>query len=321
MRIWKELISSTRPIFILAPMDDVTDTAFRQLVVEIGAPDLFFTEFASVDGLQSPGRSNVKQKLKFRENERPLIAQIWGMNPENYLTSAREIAEMGFDGIDINMGCPTPVVTRKGGCSAMINTPDLAAEIIAATKEGAGNLSVSVKTRIGFKKIATEEWCGFLLEQDIAALTVHGRTAKELSKVPCHWDEISKVSQLRTDMKLETFIIGNGDVLSRQQGLELAKEHNLDGIMIGRGIFKDPFLFVNDKTNDNAERRFQLFSKHIDNFEQAWGSDKNPATLKKFAKMYINGFEGASEARNQLMQTNTLTELKDCVRSISIQHS
>ena len=314
--------NSDKPLFILAPMDDVTDTAFRQLVGKIGAPDIYFTEFASVDGLQSPGRSNVMQKLKFKNSEKPLIAQIWGMKPENYLKSAKEIAEMGFDGIDINMGCPTPVVTRKGGCSAMVNTPNLAAEIIAATKEGAGGLPVSVKTRIGFKKIATEEWCGFLLKQDIDALTVHGRTAKELSKVPCHWEEIGKVRQLRDDMNLHTKIIGNGDILSRQQGNQLIKQHRLDGVMIGRGIFKNPWLFARDDINDDAQARFSLFAEHIDNFEQAWGKDKNPATLKKFAKMYINGFEGASQVREELMGAKTLQELQTVIlHKITIQET
>lgn len=295
-------------------MDDVTDTAFRRLIAETAPPDLYFTEFASVDGLQSPGRSNVMQKLKFTDTEQPLIAQVWGLKPENYLKSAQEIAKMGFAGIDINMGCPTPVVTRKGACSALINNRELAAEIIAATKEGAGELPVSVKTRIGFKTKVTEDWCGFLLEQDIDALTVHGRTTKEMSRVPNNWDEIGKVVTLRKTLAKETIIIGNGDVMNKQQGRELAAEYGLDGIMIGRGIFRDPFVFDHD-TNNDKNRRIKLFDRHIDLFIESWGAQKNPSTLKKFAKMYIQGFEGASAIRAEIMSMTTLTEMKAMIHS------
>lgn len=295
-------------------MDDVTDTAFRRLIAATAPPDLYFTEFASVDGLQSRGRNNVMQKLKFTDTEQPLIAQVWGLKPENYLKSAQEIATMGFAGIDINMGCPTPVVTRKGACSALINNRELAAEIITATKEGAGELPVSVKTRIGFKTKVTEDWCSFLLEQDIDALTVHGRTVKEMSKVPNHWDEIGKVVALRKTLAKETIIIGNGDVMNKQQGRELAAEYGLDGIMIGRGIFRDPFVFDHD-TNNDKNRRIKLFDRHIDLFIESWGAQKNPSTLKKFAKMYIQGFEGASAIRAEIMSMTTLTEMKAMIHS------
>jgi len=313
MNIWDKLAQNP-PFFVLAPMDDVTDTAFRRVVAEVAAPDLFFTEFASVDGLQSPGRSNVMQKFKFTENEQPLIAQIWGLKPDNFYTSAQEIAEMGFDGIDLNMGCPTPVVTKKGACSALINNPPLAAEIIDATKKGAGNLPVSVKTRIGFKQKTTEDWCGFLLEQNITTLTVHGRTAKELSKVPNHWDEIGKVVELRNSMGINTYIVGNGDVASREDGLAKASQYKLDGIMIGRGIFKDPWIFDSSAQQHQKQDFIQLFNRHIELFEKSWGADKNPATLKKFAKMYINGFEGASDLRAQAMMCTDLTSLKALVK-------
>ena len=294
-------------------MDDVTDTAFRRLVAETAPPDIYFTEFASVDGLQSRGRNNVMQKLKFTDTEQPLIAQVWGLKPENYLKSAQEIANMGFAGIDINMGCPTPVVTRKGACSALINNRELAAEIIAATKEGAGELPVSVKTRIGFKTKVTEDWCGFLLEQDIDALTVHGRTAKEMSRVPNNWDEIGKVATLVRAINSDTVIVGNGDVLSLEHGSELAKQHELDGIMIGRGIFKNPFVFGHEENAGSEKQRIKMFDRHIDLFIESWGEQKNPSTLKKFAKMYIQGFEGASAIRAEIMSTSTLRQMKDVI--------
>ncbi len=311
MNIWQKLTEKNQPFLVLAPMDDVTDTAFRRLIAETAPPDLYFTEFASVDGLQSPGRSNVMRKLTFTESEQPLIAQVWGLKPENYLQTAQEIASMGFAGIDINMGCPTPVVTRKGACSALINNPELAGEIIAATKQGAGELPVSVKTRIGFKTAVTEDWCGFLLEQGIDALTVHGRTAKEMSKVPNHWDEIGRVSRLRKSMVKSTVIIGNGDVMNHSQAEMLAAEHELDGIMIGRGIFKNPFIFSTTQPDNTRDIRIELFRRHIDLFAESWGEEKNPATLKKFAKMYIQEFEGASEVRAEIMAQTTLTGMKN----------
>src|SRR3989344_5899284 len=232
--IWQSL---TKPFFVLAPMDDVTDTVFRQVVAVVSKPNLFFTEFTNVDGLQSVGREKVLTRLQHQKTERPLIAQIWGLNPENFCKSAQDISKMDFDGIDLNMGCPEHGTVKKGACSALINNPELAAQIIAATKKGAGDLPVSVKTRIGFSEIQTEEWCGFLLKQDIAVLTVHGRTVKEMSKVPAHWDEIGKVVKLRDKMGLKTLIIGNGDVENREDGLKKVQEYGVDGIMIGRGIF------------------------------------------------------------------------------------
>src|SRR5579872_5862932 len=220
--LWHRL---PKPIFSLAPMEDVTDTVFRQIICTTGKPDVFFTEFTNVDGVASVGHDVVARRLQYTEIEHPIIAQIWGMVPENYYKVAKELVERGFDGIDINMGCPQHDVTLHGACSALIKNHALAKEIIQATKEGVRdashppdvkrphpnpllkgegikkeeNIPVSVKTRIGFKNIQTEEWIGFLLEQDLAVITVHGRTAAEMSKVPCHWDEIGKAVRLRDE--------------------------------------------------------------------------------------------------------------------------
>lgn len=307
MNIWEDL---KKPFFVLAPMDDVTDSPFRRIVARTGAPDLFFTEFANADGLQSRGRERVLSKLKVvdKKAEGPLIAQIWGLDPENYRKTAQELVEMGFDGIDINMGCPTPTVTKKGACSALVNNKPLAAELIAATKDGAGgSIPVSVKCRIGFRAIETEVWTQFLLEQGIAALTIHGRTTKEMSKVPNHWEEIAKVPAIRDSVAPQTVIVGNGDVLSRKQGLQLAEQHGLDGIMVARGIFQDPYLF-----SPNEEYKLDgrdIYKQHIELFLETWGNEKNPATLKKFAKMYLREFDGASELRTALMQCENAEEM------------
>ena len=205
MNFWENL---PKPIFALAPMEDVTDTVFRRLLREINStedsirPDVMFTEFTSVEGIESEGAEMVMKRLKYTEVERPLVAQIWGITPENYFNSAKKIAELGFDGIDINMGCPVKKIIKKGACSALIESHSLAKEIVEATKEGSNGLPVSVKTRIGFKTIQTEDWIGFLLAETIpVTLTVHGRTVKELSKVPNHWDEIGKAVKLRDEIQ------------------------------------------------------------------------------------------------------------------------
>lgn len=313
--IWQRL---PQPFFILAPMDDVTDTVFREIVARTSAPDLMMTEFASSDGFAHPkGRDSVERRLKVNESEAatkiPLIAQIWGNNPDHYYEMAKALsARDEFAGIDINMGCPEKGIVRRGCCGGLIKEEnwDNAAAIIQATKRGAGNLPVSVKTRIGLNRIITEEWLTHILKQDIAALTVHGRTVKEMSKVPAHWDEIGKAVALRDTLAPNTVIIGNGDVKNRQQGLELAEQYGLDGIMIGRGIFHDLFTFDAEPSEHTPTQMMTILQHHLDLYEQTWGSTKSYDPMKKFAKLYINGFPGAVELRTHLMQTRTPDEAR-----------
>ena len=291
-------------------MDDVTDVVFRQLVDDWAPADLYFTEFANADGLQSPGSKAVLQKLRKGESEDKVVAQIWGLQPDNYFKAAQQIAEMGFGGVDINMGCPVRNVIKKGCCSALINNPPLAAELIAATKAGAGDLPVSVKTRIGYNTIQTEEWCGFLLEQDLAALIVHGRTTKEQSSVNCHWEELAKLPALRDDLAPQTVVVGNGDIATREQGQQLAEHHRLDGVMIGRGVFANPYVFAKTANQPllTKQRRTEMFIQHIRAHQEAWGESKNPAALKKFAKTYLREFDGASDMRAALMNKNSIED-------------
>lgn len=322
---WQQL---KKPFFVLAPMEDVTDTVFRRVIKHAGMPDVFFTEFTNVEGLFSEGASFVSRRLKFTQDEHPLIAQIWGLNPEAYYKAAMLLVEQGFDGIDINMGCPVKDVTSKGACSALIKNPSLAKELIQAVKAGINDqmkdeekqIPLSVKTRIGFNTIQTTEWIGFLLEQDIDALTVHGRTAKEMSKVPAHWDEIGKAVQLRNSMKKQTVIIGNGDIKSLAEGREKAKEHGIDGIMIGRGVFENAWIFNEavDPTMISIKERLNLLSYHMGLYENLEG-DKLPfQTLKKYFKIYIRDFDGAGEMRTKLMETNSLDEAKRVLLDLGI---
>ena len=313
-----------KPFFVLAPMDDVTDTVFRSRVADMASPDLFFTEFVNVDGLQSAGRPRLLKKLLFTAEEKPLIAQLWGAEPENFYKTAQQIADgtfakelglpkgVNFDGVDLNMGCPEKSAVKHGTCSALINDRPKAQAIIEATKKGLnGKMPLSVKTRIGFNDVDLT-WIEFLLEQNLDMLTIHGRTKKQMSKVPANWEIIGQIRKLRDKIAPKTLIVGNGDVLSRQQGLELVKKHNLDGIMIGRGVFHDPFIFgKNDEWQQcTPKQRLELYKKHVQLFAKTWNNRERPVpTLNKFCKVYINGFDGAKEMREELMACKSTDEL------------
>ncbi len=313
-----------RPFFILAPMDDVTDSVFRRVVSECAAPDLFFTEFVNADGLQSPGRVKLLKKLRFTPTEQPLIAQIWGKQPENFRKTAQQVADgslarelglpdgVNFAGVDLNMGCPQKTEIKNGTCAALINNRELAHDIIQATKEGlAGRLPLSVKTRLGYGQVDLS-WHEFLLGHDLAMLAVHGRTKAQMSKVPADWELIGQIRQLRDKLAPNTLIVGNGDVLSRQQGESLAKQHQLDGIMIGRGIFHDPFVFSTQSPwpEYSREQRIELYRQHVQLFADTWQHGERPVhTLNKFCKIYINGFDGAKEMREGLMTATSADEL------------
>jgi tRNA-dihydrouridine synthase len=344
INFWNTLPSG---FMILAPMEDVTDTVFRRVVAscgdknliqkgivgkDAGQPDVYFTEF-------SVGQSRVIHRLKYTESERPLVAQIWGKTPQNYFETAKLIKELGFDGIDINMGCPEKNVIKQGACSALIKNHSLAKEIIQAVKDGVnGEIPISIKTRIGFDSLDTENWTGFLLDQDIQALTLHGRTVKELSEAPVHWDEIGKVVKMKNDRGLATKIIGNGDVLSWSQADDLVKNIGVDGIMIGRGVFKNPFVFNHSVAQDEQgniyrnntliepKEKLQLLYEHTKLWCDTWKVDensddyyrnnktvfkyqKNMSTLKKFYKIYCSGFSGAVDLRIKLMETEDIGDV------------
>lgn len=308
MNFWEKL---PKPFFILAPMEGVTDTVFRQIVALEARPDLFFTEFVPVDALLSKGKEEILRSLQFSEVERPIVAQIWGTDPDHFYKVAQMLVKLKFDGIDINMGCPVKNVTQKGACSALIKNPKLAQEIILATIKGANGLPVSVKTRIGFSTIQTEEWVSFLLKTPITALTLHLRTASEMSKVPAHWEEIEKAVKIRKELKSKALIIGNGDVKSLKEAKEKCKKYGIDGVMIGRGIFENIYLFDGnvDPTKVTNEQKIKLLLKHLKLFKKVWGQNRHFELMKKFVKCYINNFPGASEIREKLMQTKSLDEL------------
>ena len=305
---WQEL---PRPFFVLAPMEDVTDVVFRHVVSQAGRPDVFFTEFTNTESYCHPeGVKSVKGRLVFTEDEQPMVAHIWGDKPEFFRQMSIGMAEMGFKGIDINMGCPVPNVAQRGKGSGLILLPELAADIIEAAK--AGGLPVSVKTRLGFHEVSEwEEWLTHILKQDIANLSIHLRTRDEMSQVDAHWELIPEIKKLRDRIAPNTLLTINGDIPDRQKGLELAEQYGIDGVMIGRGIFKNPFAFEKEPREHSSEELLGLLRLQLDLQDQY--SELLPRSMSqihRFFKIYVKGFRGAGELRNKLMQTKTTDEVR-----------
>ena len=313
---WSKL---EKPIMALAPMYDVTDAAFRAIIAKYSKPaELFvmFTEFVSADGLMHPkGREKLLTMLKYSEEERPIVAQLFTAHPDKMREAAKFCAELGFDGIDINMGCPDATIEKQGSGIALCKTPALAQELIAAAKEGAGELPVSVKTRLGYSKTDLT-WLESLLKAKPAALTVHLRTREEMSKVPAHWELMPEIVKMAKGSGV--LIIGNGDVSSRADGLSKIAVYGVDGVMIGRGIFEDPWAFDTStpKKEPTHHELLELMMRHVRLFEATWGAEKNYAVLKKFYKIYIKGFDGASDWRVKAMETNSPQEVYPIINEL-----
>lgn len=306
---WREL---PRPFFVLAPMEDVTDVVFRHVVSEAGRPDVFFTEFTNTESFCHPeGVHSVRGRLTFTEDEQPIVAHIWGDKPEHFREMSIGMAEMGFKGIDLNMGCPVANVATKGKGSGLILRPETAAEIIQASK--AGGLPVSVKTRLGYSEIDEwREWLKHVFQQDIANLSIHLRTRREMSKVDAHWELIGEIKKLRDAIAPNTLLTINGDIPDRKTGLELAEKYGIDGIMIGRGIFHNPYAFEKEPREHTSAELLNLLRLHLDLFDKYSQEETRLfKPLRRFFKIYVRGIRGASELRHQLMSTNTTDEARE----------
>jgi tRNA-dihydrouridine synthase len=297
-------------------MEDVTDVVFRQVVARAARPDVFFTEFMNIDGFCSiQGRPSVARRLEFIETEQPIVAQIWGSDPEKFSLTATEIARRGFAGIDINMGCPDKKVVKSGGGSALIARTDLAIEIIAATKTS--GLPVSVKTRLGYSSVDEwRPWLTTLLEQNLANLTVHLRMKKEMSKVPAHHELIPDIVELRDQIAPATKLTINGDIADRLQGRSLQEKFpGVDGFMIGRGVFQNPFCFEAEPREHSRAELFDLLNYHFDLFDKHGARKFDP--LKRFFKIYVKDFPGAADLRAKLFECKTTAEVRKVLNQFS----
>lgn len=319
---WKSL---KRPFFVMAPMADVTDAAFRALVAKRGAPDVFWTEFVSADGLyhtreiakMEDEKNPLMSDLQKSTEERPIVAQIFGSNPETIAYTVKLVESLGFDGVDLNMGCPDRSIEKQGSGAAMIKTPEVARAVIRAAK-AASSLPVSVKTRVGYNKESLDEWLPVLLEEAPAAITVHLRTRKEMSLVPANWELMKKAVALRDQINPGVLLIGNGDVQSKEQGMRLATETGCDGVMIGRGMFGNPWVFAGRKLEDTPlSEKLAALIELAHGFEKLTPA-KNFSILKKHTKAFVTGFAGAAELRAELMATETASELESVIAAKSI---
>ncbi|NDQ02412.1 tRNA-dihydrouridine synthase [Staphylococcus aureus] len=292
-------------------MEDVTDIVFRHVVSEAARPDVFFTEFTNTESFCHPeGIHSVRGRLTFSEDEQPMVAHIWGDKPEQFRETSIQLAKMGFKGIDLNMGCPVANVAKKGKGSGLILRPDVAAEIIQATK--AGGLPVSVKTRLGYYEIDEwKDWLKHVFEQDIANLSIHLRTRKEMSKVYAHWELIEAIKNLRDEIAPNTLLTINGDIPDRKTGLELAEKYGIDGVMIGRGIFHNPFAFEKEPREHTSKELLDLLRLHLSLFNKYEKDEiRQFKSLRRFFKIYVRGIRGASELRHQLMNTQSIAEAR-----------
>ncbi len=324
-------------------MANVTDEAFRRIIATYGKPQAMWTEFVSVEGLCSEGRERLLPDLWYSDSERPIVAQIFGDKPEQFERIAHELARMGFDGIDINMGCPDKGVEKSGGGAALIKNPKLAVELIRAATRGAGNIPVSVKTRLGYNKMEYNEWLPHLLEAEPAVLTVHLRTRKEMSKVPAHWELASEIVDLRNTYAPEVLLFGNGDIGTLEEAQEKVHESGMDGAMIGRGIFGNPWFFSGH--TPTIEEKLKVMIEHTELFEKLYidcdianetaviaryasarshrnatrsrggvprddNRLKNFDVMKKHYKAYVIGFDGAKELRMELMEAKDAAEVR-----------
>lgn len=305
MNIYEKIKKEKGYISALAPMDGVTDSVFRQVVSDIGKPDLFFTEFLNVEGFCSKGRKRVVHRLDFEEKERPIVIQLWGNVPRFYAETIEYLKELKPDGIDINMGCSVRDVLSSGRGSGLIQDKVLVKEIVDAVKESAGSIPVSVKTRLGYEELEIEGWIGFLLKQNLDMLTIHGRLAKEGYSTPSRWEELKECVKLRDEISPNTLILGNGDIKDVKQGGEYVRKYFLDGYMVGRYILNNPWFF-SGREHIALGERFDVLRKHMELYLSKYRDIKSFSSQKKYVKGYVNNFDGASEIRQELLESSDL---------------
>jgi nifR3 family TIM-barrel protein len=304
---WKKL---NKPAFVLAPMADVTDAAFRRIIAKYGKPDATWTEFVSADGLAlapEEGRKKLLKDLEYSEIERPIVAQFFTSRPENMRKAAELAVELGFDGIDINMGCPDRSVEKQGSGAALMRDSSRARELIRAAQDGASGLPVSIKTRIGYNAPVLDTWLPEVLKEEPAVVTIHARTRKQMSKVPAQWEFVKRAAEIRDECGSSALIFGNGDAEDLGDARRRVDEAGCDGAMLGRAIFGNPWLF-SEKT-PSLKEKLEVMVEHTRLFEELLGEYKNFNIMKKHYKAYVNGFEGAAELRARLMQAENAEEV------------
>lgn len=335
-----------KPFFALAPMANVTDAVFRRIITKYskyggkditngsegnlpaeafraGGHDVMWTEFVSADGLCHPkGQQALLRDLWFTEGERPIVVQLFTASPEKMFAAAQVATELGFDGIDINMGCPDKNIVKSGAGAACMKNYELAKELIIAAREGSKafgkELPISVKTRLGFNEDNLETLLPKLLEVQPAAIIIHARTKKEMSQVPAHWERVKRAVEIAeacppTGGGARTLIIGNGDLKNLADAEEKIRATGADGAMLGRAIFGNPWLFDKNKTVVTVEEKLRVAVEHTKLFEEVWGNTKSFDLMKKHYQAYVNHFPQAKELRVKLMMCHNAVEVEKVV--------
>jgi nifR3 family TIM-barrel protein len=313
---WEKL---NKPFFVLAPMADVTDAPFRRIIAKYGKPDVMYTEFISADGLFLGGKDALVKDLEFTDEERPIVAQFFTSNPECMKKAAELAVELGFNGIDINMGCPDKKIEKQEAGASLMKNPKLAKELIQSAKSGAGGLPVSVKTRVGYNKDELDQWLPILLEAEPAVITIHARTRKQMSKVPADWSYVrraveirNRVQNINSDNQYSTLIVGNGDVIDLKDARKKARESGADGVMLGRAIFGNPWLFDNNKSEMSIKEKLKVLVEHTKLFEKI-APQKNFSIMKKHYTAYVHNWNGAKELRIKLMGAKNIKEVENII--------
>ncbi|MEK9156298.1 MAG: tRNA-dihydrouridine synthase [Patescibacteria group bacterium] len=307
MNFWQKL---KPPIMVSAPMEGISDAPFRFMLAKYGKADVMFTEFASVDGLCSEeGRERIRIDLSYGEAERPITVQLFGSDPEKFYRAAKIVADLGFDGVDINMGCPDKQVVKYNGGASLINDPSLAQEIVLATREGAGERPVSVKTRLGYSEPIIEKWVPVLTAVKPAAITLHGRTKKEMFRGQADWNLIGRAAEIIRESGI--IAIGNGGIKSRIEAGERAKKFGLDGVMVGRALWGNPWFFNPDisKTNLPLGVILQALLEHAKIFESIFGGRKNFVQMRRRFAAYLRGIPEARNLKSELMKTQSAVDV------------
>jgi len=302
----------------MAPMEAVTDVIFRHVIAKAAPPDIYFTEFTNATGWVHAGEKAIGGRLVKTDDEHPIVAQIWGGEPGDMEQLALHCKGLGYDGIDINMGCPAKSAVKSGG-SALIRNPELAASSIEAAKKA--GLPVSVKTRLGYTHIDEwRDWLTHLFQQDIVNLTIHLRTKKEMSKVPAHFELIGDIVALRDEIAPHTLLTINGDIESRTHGEQLVRDNpGIDGVMIGRGVFQNPYAFEQNPRNHSQTELISLLKLQLNLYDKYAHLTGRPyETLKRFYKIYIRDFEGASEIRDKLMHTHSTNDAREVIALVDV---
>ena len=303
-----------RPFLCLAPMSNVTDSATRLILARHAKPDVIFTEFVSTAGLCSKkGRPRLLPDLRFDPRERPVVTQFFGREPEQFYACAALAADLGFDGIDINLGCPDKSVLRQGSGSGLIREPELVAEIVQAAKEGGKGLPVSVKTRTGYSHEIIDAWIPALVAMRPAALSLHGRTRRQRYLGLADWDLIAKAARIVQAAGIP--FIGNGDVHCYREAMEKAAQYGVDGVMIGRASMGNPWVFspAKERSTLTQEELFGVIAEHAELYEEHYAGIKSFANVRKHLKDYVADFHGAKALRAILVRTNSASEVRQAL--------